>query len=35
LLVNCIEKKTPLPPKRILIPPKLIVRESSAKWNKL
>jgi LacI family transcriptional regulator len=29
LLAGCIEAKTPIPPKRILIPPKLVVRESS------
>ncbi len=29
LLQHCIEAKTPLPPKRILIPPRLVVRESS------
>ena len=29
LLVRCIESKTPTPTKRILIPPRLVVRESS------
>jgi LacI family transcriptional regulator len=29
LLAHCIEAKKPIPPKRILIPPKLVVRESS------
>ena len=29
LLLECIESKTPLPPKRILFPPRLVVRESS------
>lgn len=29
LLVECMEAKTPLPPKKVLIPPRLIVRESS------
>ncbi len=29
LLVHCIESKTPTPIKRILIPPRLVVRESS------
>ena len=29
LLVRCIESKTPVPAKRILIPPRLVVRESS------
>jgi len=29
LLLACIESKTPLPPKRILFPPRLVVRESS------
>ncbi len=29
LLVECIEAKKPVPPRRILIPPRLIVRESS------
>jgi LacI family transcriptional regulator len=29
LLVSCIESKTPVPAKRILIAPQLIVRESS------
>jgi len=29
LLAHCIEEKKPIPPRRVLIPPKLIVRESS------
>ena len=28
-LLECMESKTPLPPKRILFPPRLVVRESS------
>ena len=34
MLVSCIESKTPLPPKRILIAPQLIVRESSRRLNR-
>jgi LacI family transcriptional regulator len=29
LLLECMESKTPLPPKRIFFPPRLVVRESS------
>jgi LacI family transcriptional regulator len=29
ILLACIESKTPLPPKRIFFPPRLVVRESS------
>jgi LacI family transcriptional regulator len=29
LLVECMEAKNPLPPKRVLIPPRLVARESS------
>lgn len=29
LLAHCIEEKKPIPPRRVLIPPRLVVRESS------
>jgi LacI family transcriptional regulator len=31
LLAHCMEEKKPIPPRRVLIPPRLIVRESSRK----
>ncbi|MGA2608563.1 MAG: LacI family DNA-binding transcriptional regulator [Terriglobia bacterium] len=33
LLLECIESKTPLPPKRIFFPPRLVVRESSLRYQ--
>jgi LacI family transcriptional regulator len=32
-LLECMESKTPLPPKRILFPPRLVVRESSLRFQ--